>query len=157
MRRTRREAPAGGSSGLGNAHNALTGARLAASPFASSRAQYGPFWMCLSAAILCNLDPLRHVLLDSGFGASWMSMYRPHCASHSNWACLSVVGWTVTIGSTYVGFALLIAGVLWVSNVPATVAQLWRQARRRREVAAASSSSQLRTPLAAAAPPPEEP
>lgn len=84
-------------------------------------------------------------------------MYRPHCASHSNWACLSVVGWTVTIGSTYVGFALLIAGVLWVSNVPATVAQLWRQARRRREVAAASSSSQLRTPLAAAAPPPEEP
>lgn len=113
--------------------------------------------MCLSAAILCNLDPLRHVLLDSGFGASWMSMYRPHCASHSNWACLSVVGWTVTIGSTYVGFALLIAGVLWVSNVPATVAQLWRQARRRREVAAASSSSQLRTPLAAAAPPPEEP
>jgi hypothetical protein len=79
----------------------------------------GPLYLSLFGGILMCLDPLRHVLQDNGLVT--MNQYRPGCEDESM-KCLSVIGssflfsldtvlaifvlllgWTFTVGFTYVG------------------------------------------------------
>lgn len=112
------------------AHHVLYKCRARAHP--SHLGRFGPFYLTALACLLCNLDPLRHVLLDSGYGGPALAMYRPHCRSPSTWACLSATGWLVTIVATYAGLACLLAGVLWSAGVVGKVRALWRRGQRAR-------------------------
>ncbi len=78
------------------------------------------------ASTLIIADPTRHVLQDLQLiGAS---MYKPHYHAET-FACLSIVGWFVTVFCTYVGFALVIGGVLWNSNIFDRIAKQWMDLR----------------------------
>ena len=46
-------------------------------------------------------------------------MYEDNCDSDSLTAikCLTMQGWFITIGSTYLGFVLLIIGSFWNANI----------------------------------------
>jgi len=80
-------------------------------------------------------DLLRHVLQDSGFWPSPGSdMYRAHCkySTHglSGIRCLSLVGWLFTIVFTYLGFALLIAGMFWSIDMVKKIRLAWANIRQ---------------------------
>lgn len=89
---------------------------------------YGPALLVSVASILIIADPTRHVLQDLQIiGAP---MYKPHCHMET-FACLSIIGWFVTVFCTYVGFALFFGGVLWNSNIFDRIAKQWKDLRGR--------------------------
>jgi len=91
--------------------------------------KYGPFLLTLAGAALICADPVRHVLQDEG---AWPHRpdgvpYAPSFAysnqfvggdcTSEGFRCLSLVGWTVTVGATWTGFALLLSGTFWNAKV----------------------------------------
>ena len=74
---------------------------------------FGPFALTLLAIPLVMVDLTRHVLQDGNIVKAYM--YRDGCP-HADVRCLSLIGWSCLL-STYVGFACLITGVLWNSNI----------------------------------------
>lgn len=98
--------------------------------------RFGPLYLICAAIPLIMADLTRHVLQDAGvWSGPSSSMYRPDCSSvHGihGLRCLTLTGWFFTIVFTYTGFASLLVGVAWATNLHATVVSAWRQARRRR-------------------------
>ena len=90
--------------------------------------RHGPTVLVVLAVPLTMVDLTRHVLQDGG---AWTNshMYRPGCP-HADARCLNALGVTCTL-ATYLGFAALIAGVLWSANMFAKVRDGWRRARVR--------------------------
>lgn len=95
----------------------------------------GPTYLVLLSLPLVLADPMRHVLQDSGIWTSRSSsMYRPDCdprGLHGFW-CLSVTGVAFTL-FTYLGFALLVAGVFWQVELVPKLRAAWREIRRARQ------------------------
>jgi len=99
--------------------------------------RFGPFYLCVLAVPLIMADLLRHVLQDAGVWPSPGSdMYRSDCPYSTHGIggirCLSWVGWVFTILCTYTGFALLIWGMLWATEIHTKLANAWRAIRGRR-------------------------
>ncbi|KNC77605.1 hypothetical protein SARC_09937 [Sphaeroforma arctica JP610] len=95
--------------------------------------RFGPFYLTLMAVPLVMADLTRHILQDSGYWPSpGSSMYRSGCTSHWHILCLSKVGFWFTIVFTYSGFALLVVGTVWASNVVPKIRKAWRRIRRNR-------------------------
>lgn len=132
--------------------------------------KWGPFLFILAALFLTQADLTRHVINDS-FGQVcsdiddgdflgvlhnnvWSQLpskddtycySRPMLNEYNSEGNLSAIGWIVTIGCTWSGFACLFVGICWAIDLPAKVAKQWRQIRRSRTAAgpaAASSSGQ---------------
>eukprot|EP01134_Creolimax_fragrantissima_P004789 CFRG4789T1 len=93
--------------------------------------KFAPFYVTLLAVPLVMADLTRHVLQDSGFWpAPGSSMYRSNCKSHWRILCLSQIGFWFTIVFTYSGFACLVIGTIWASNVLPKIKKAWRRLRR---------------------------
>ena len=88
--------------------------------------RHGPTFLALLAVPLAMLDLTRHVLQDGGVWTD-SDMYRPGCP-HADARCLNALGATCFL-ATYLGFAALIAGVLWSADVFAKARDGWRRAR----------------------------
>ncbi|KAK9813126.1 hypothetical protein WJX72_009501 [[Myrmecia] bisecta] len=100
--------------------------------------KWGPLVLVVLSVPLVMADLTRHVLQDAGIWPSPGSdMYRPDCdhsARHlGGITCLSLVGWLFTIVFTYLGFACLIAGVLWGADIHIKLRRAWRDIRRARQ------------------------
>jgi len=84
------------------------------------RKRWGPLCFTLVAAPLILLDILRHVLADNHIWKAGpfpgSSEYRHGC-TQENWSCLTLTGWLITIGCTYIGFACLFVGTMWSANL----------------------------------------
>eukprot|EP00873_Tetraselmis_striata_P014038 jgi/Tetstr1/434302/TSEL_023408.t1 len=98
--------------------------------------RFGPAYLCFLGVPLIMADLTRHVLQDSGVWPSPGSdMYRADCpySTHgiSGLRCLSAVGWFFTIFCTYLGFGLLIWGMLWATDIHIKMAAAWRELRQR--------------------------
>lgn len=97
--------------------------------------KYGPLVFILYSIPLVMLDPTRHIMLDHQLvPASDWGMYEPDCDSDSLEAitCLTLHGWLITIGSTYLGFVLLIIGSFWNANIVGKFREIrekWRELR----------------------------
>jgi len=82
--------------------------------------KFGPFLLCVVAALLILADLMRHVLQDVNIwkAGPWpgSSEYRPGC-NEENITCLSAIGWIFTIVCTYSGFILLFWGTMWNANL----------------------------------------
>jgi len=79
--------------------------------------QYGPTYLCAVAALMIMADLMRHVLQDANVWPSPGSdEYRDGCNTETM-ECLSVVGWTITILCTYIGFALLFFATMWNAKI----------------------------------------
>lgn len=92
----------------------------------SVRGVYGPALLVSVAFVLIVADPTRHVLQDMDIIEA--PMYKPDCHVET-FACLSIIGWFVTVICTYVGYGLFIVGVLWNSNMFDKIATQWRDLR----------------------------
>ena len=88
--------------------------------------RHGPTVLVLIAVPLAMLDLTRHVLQDGGVWTD-SHMYRPGCP-HADARCLNALGAACFL-STYLGFAALIAGVLWSADLFTKVRDGWRRAR----------------------------
>jgi hypothetical protein len=88
--------------------------------------RHGPTVLVLIAVPLAMLDLTRHVLQDGGVWTD-SHMYRPGCP-HADARCLNALGAACFL-STYLGFAALIAGVLWSADLVTKVRDGWRRAR----------------------------
>lgn len=104
--------------------------------------RHGPVILALVAIPLIMADPTRHVLQDAELIGG--AMYRPGC--HPNHGlhgllCLTVVGWLITVLCTYVGFALLLGGVLWAADMPAKLRLAWAATRTSAADATAAQGS----------------
>jgi len=85
--------------------------------FGSHWEKYGPTYLCAIASLMVMADLMRHVLQDANVWPSPGSdEYRADCNTETM-ACLSVVGWTITILCTYVGFALLFFATMWNAKI----------------------------------------
>eukprot|EP00127_Corallochytrium_limacisporum_P004047 Clim_evm96s156 gene=Clim_evmTU96s156 len=102
--------------------------------------RWGPAYLVCMAVPLVMADLIRHVLLDAGMWTKGAGMYRPGC-SGSNFKCLSVTGWLFTIVFTYLGFAVLMAGMIWSANVVPKVKAAWKQLRGRTSAGSGPSTS----------------
>jgi hypothetical protein len=95
--------------------------------------RYGPLIFVCVAFPLIIAEPLRHILQDEGVWTDDSSkVYRPGCES-GYIDCMSVTGWLITIGATYIGFVLLFIGSLWNANICKTCAKIrdqWRELRK---------------------------
>lgn len=80
--------------------------------------KYGPVYLLGLATVLIMADLLRHVLMDSGVVEN-MGMFRDGCESEAlfGFDCLSVWGWTITIGATYSGFACVVISIAWMTGI----------------------------------------
>jgi len=87
---------------------------------------YGPLYLTIIASFLIMADLLRHLLLDHNIWTNGGGEYRDNCNTE-NIKCLSVTGWLITFGCTYVGFVLLFIGTLWSANIVAKVKELYRR------------------------------
>jgi len=94
---------------------------------------YGPLYLTILASLMILADPTRHVMQDTN---AWPSPgsdeYRDDCDSE-DMSCLSVVGWTITIMCTYVGFAVLTVATLWNANIGDKIKDFkekWRKLRQ---------------------------
>jgi len=108
--------------------------------------KFGPFYLACIATPLVVVDILRHILVDNNI---WTvndrpspAMYRPGCDS-STIACLSAIGWIMTVGCTYTGYALLVVATVWASNVVPRIRSLWRKYRASQARAAAAAGSHV--------------
>ena len=88
--------------------------------------RHGPTVLVLIAVPLAMLDLTRHGLQDGGVWTD-SHMYRPGCP-HADARCLNALGAACFL-STYLGFAALIAGVLWSADLFTKVRDGWRRAR----------------------------
>jgi len=101
--------------------------------------QFGPTYLVAFASLLIMADLTRHVLEDtkvwpSKMGNGWGSAQYIHSDSCTSevFRCLTKVGWLFTVVFTYAGFALLIFGTFWNSNIVAKLKLFrakWRQLR----------------------------
>lgn len=60
-------------------------------------------------------------------------MYKHDCgAQHGipDFACLSTVGWTVSIACTYAGYICMIVGMLWAVDIKQKIVMAYREIRR---------------------------
>jgi len=90
---------------------------------------YGPLYLSALGGILMLADPLRHVLQDKD--VLTLPMYRHDCGSETI-KCLSVAGWVITIGCTYVGILLLVVGTMWNADLIGKLRDIrdkWREIR----------------------------
>jgi len=87
---------------------------------------WGPLYLTVIASFLIMADLLRHVLLDNGIWENGGGEYRDNCNSETI-RCLSVTGWLITFGCTYVGFILLFIGTLWNANIIAKFKQIYKK------------------------------
>jgi hypothetical protein len=87
-----------------------------------------PVFLIAVAIPFVMLDNLRHVLQDGDMLGEWSRMYRNGCLYGANARCLSVVGWTCLL-STYVGFVLLMSGVLMSAGVFPKIKKVYREIR----------------------------
>ena len=109
-------------------------------------AKYGPFALTLAGAILIVADPVRHVLQDDGAwpprpegvpytpSFKYSNQFVGGACSAEALRCLSLVGWTITVGATWAGFSLLLLGTLWNAKFLdklAAVRAAWVALRRR--------------------------
>mmetsp|Transcript_5129 Transcript_5129/g.14338 ORF Transcript_5129/g.14338 Transcript_5129/m.14338 type:complete len:145 (-) Transcript_5129:175-609(-) len=97
--------------------------------------QFGPFYICALGVPLIMADLTRHILQDSDVWPSPGSdMYRSDCkySTHGigGLRCLSWVGLTFTILATYSGFACLIWGMLWATDIHKKLSAAWSVIRR---------------------------
>jgi hypothetical protein len=88
--------------------------------------RHGPTILALAAVPLAMLDLTRHVLQDGGVWTD-SHMYRPGCP-HADARCLNALGATCFL-ATYLGFAALIASVLWSADLFAKARDGFRRAR----------------------------
>jgi len=97
--------------------------------------KYGPTYLTVIAGVLIMLDLIRHVLEDTGAwtgSGTWgPEEYRSDCDSESV-QCLSVVGWLITIGATYLGFVLLVIATMWNANICQRLKDIKEEWRRLR-------------------------
>lgn len=95
--------------------------------------RWGPTYLLLLSVPLTAADYIRHIILDADLSiGKHMGMYRPGCPKHEGFGaitCLSLVGFFVTILSTYLGFACMIIGTLWAADLGTKIRLMWKRIR----------------------------
>jgi hypothetical protein len=101
----------------------------------------GPLLLAIIAAVLIVLEPIRHVVMDntsgviSGVDFGWLLREYRHDCDAENPSCFALGGWLFTFGTTYVGFACLMASTLWLIDARHKIRSLrmrWREIRKGR-------------------------
>jgi len=98
--------------------------------------------MAALAVPLVMADLTRHVMMDANVGPP-LPMYQTNCTHTHLWQnveCLSVYGWLLTIGCTWIGYACLMAGVIWATGLLQRVTRTWRRLRGQPEPINCTSS-----------------
>lgn len=96
--------------------------------------RHGPTYLLALSVPLTAVDYVRHAILDNHMPvAKHLSMYK-HGTSMQyglpDFSRLSIVGWTITIGCTYLGYILMIVGIVWAAGLRRKIGDAYRQIRK---------------------------
>jgi len=112
----------------------------------SHMAVYGPLYLLSIASALVLLDPLRHVLQDSGAWASPSAeMFRVGCTGEG-WKCLSTTGQLCALASI-LGFLAMFTAAAWNGNLLSRTrsgVKEWQDMRQARAAAELARANQAR-------------